>query len=218
MRSRLIPRYHWPGSGGGQGTDGVAAQLPAELAEPAMIITLEREVEEEFREAMRARLVEKIMLVDQAMQGRPPKCEVHAARHDIARTEEEAFHQSVRLADNWVSRIAKELREGQVQKVVAKLRRIEVSRPEEKEKLEVLIRYYVSNAQRMRYDEYIRLGCGIGSGAVESAHKQVTHARLLQAGMRWSESGAQRLLALRVLLLNDNWSFLDRLVMQAIPT
>ena len=41
----------------------------------------------------------------------------------------------------------------------------------------------------MRYDEYLRLGYGIGSGAVESAHKQVVHARMRQAGMRWSEAG-----------------------------
>jgi len=77
-----------------------------------------------------------------------------------------------------------------------------------------LIRYYENNAQRMRYDEYLRLGYGIGSGAVESAHKQVTHARMRQAGMRWSEEGARRLLALRVLLLNGGWSLLDRLTMK----
>ena len=65
----------------------------------------------------------------------------------------------------------------------------------------------------MCYDEYLRLGYGIGSGAVESAHKQVVHARLRQAGMRWSEAGARRLLALRLLLLNDNWALLDRLAM-----
>ncbi len=63
----------------------------------------------------------------------------------------------------------------------------------------------------MRYGEYIRLGYGIGSGAVESSHKQVVHARMRQAGMRWSEAGARHLLALRVLLLNGQWSLLDRL-------
>ena len=56
----------------------------------------------------------------------------------------------------------------------------------------------------MHYDEYLRLGYGIGSGCVESAHKQVIHARFRQAGMRWSEAGARRLLALRLLLLNDD--------------
>ena len=58
----------------------------------------------------------------------------------------------------------------------------------------------------MRYDQYLRLGYGIGSGAVESAHKQVVHARFRQAGMRWSEAGARRLLAQRLLVLNDNWA------------
>lgn len=37
-----------------------------------------------------------------------------------------------------------------------------------------------------------------------AAHKQVVPARFRQAGMRWSEAGARRLLALRLLLLNDN--------------
>jgi hypothetical protein len=54
---------------------------------------------------------------------------------------------------------------------------------------------------RMRHDEYLRLGYGIGSGAVESAHKQVVLARLRQAQMRWSEAGARRLLALRLLAI-----------------
>ena len=84
---------------------------------------------------------------------------------------------------------------------------------EVKDKLDGLIRYYTNNAARMRYDEYLRRGYGIGSGAIESAHKQVVHARLRQAGMRWSEAGARRLLALRVLLLNQQWSLLDRLAM-----
>jgi hypothetical protein len=34
--------------------------------------------------------------------------------------------------------------------------------------------------------------------------------RFRQAGMRWSEAGARRLLALRLLLLNDHWELLDR--------
>ena len=58
----------------------------------------------------------------------------------------------------------------------------------------------------MRYDVYLRQGYGIGSGTVESAHKQVVHARMRQAGMRLSEAGARRLLALRLLLLNGDWA------------
>jgi hypothetical protein len=37
-----------------------------------------------------------------------------------------------------------------------------------------------------------------------------------QAGMRWSEAGARRLLALRLLVLNGAWTKLDRLHMVAL--
>ena len=82
--------------------------------------------------------------------------------------------------------------------------------------LQGLIAYYSEHAGRMRYDQYLRLGYGIGSGAVERAHKQVVHARFRQAGMRWSEAGARRLLALRLLLLNDQWALLDHLPMVSV--
>jgi len=119
-------------------------------------------------------------------------------------------------ADRWVHEIAEDLRAGKVQDVIARLRRVRPKTPELRESLQALIRYYSENAGRMRYDEYLRLGYGIGSGAVESAHKQVVHARFRQAGMRWSEAGARRLLALRLLLLNENWALLDRLRMVSL--
>lgn len=119
-------------------------------------------------------------------------------------------------ADLWVHGIADDLRAGNVQDVIGRLQRLRPKTGELRESLAGLIRYYSENASRMHYDEYLRLGYGIGSGAVESAHKQVIHARLRQAGMRWSEAGARRLLALRLLLLNDQWTLLDRLRMPAV--
>ena len=119
-------------------------------------------------------------------------------------------------ADRWVHQIAEDLKAGQVQAVIARLKRMQPNTPQLRESWQALIRYYSENAGRMRYDEYLRLGYGIGSGAVESAHKQVVHARFRQAGMRWSEAGARRLLALRLLLLNDNWALVDRLRMVSL--
>jgi len=74
-----------------------------------------------------------------------------------------------------------------------RLQRLQLRSEEAGECLAELIAYDRDNACRMRYDEYLRLGYGIGSGAVESAHKQVVHARMRQAGMRWSEAGPRRL-------------------------
>jgi hypothetical protein len=147
------------------------------------------------------------------------RCEIldfwHALEHawEFARLR---YGQGSAQADRWVHEIAEDLRAGKVQDVIARLKRVRPKTPELRQSLQALIRYYSENAGRMRYDEYLRLGYGIGSGAVESAHKQVVHARLRQAGMRWSEAGARRLLALRLLLLNDNWARLDQLRMVSL--
>ncbi len=144
------------------------------------------------------------------------RCEIldfwHALEHawDFARLN---YGEGSQQADRWVHRLATDLRAGKVKELIARLQRMRPKTPELREKLQGLIAYYSEHAGRMRYDEYLRLGYGIGSGAVESAHKQVVHARFRQAGMRWSEAGARRLLALRLLLLNDQWAFLDRLAM-----
>jgi hypothetical protein len=147
------------------------------------------------------------------------RCEIldfwHALEHawEFAHS---CYGERSQQADRWVHRIAEELRAGKVDEVIAQLKRRRPKSAESREKLESLIRYYSNNASRMHYDEYLRLGYGIGSGAVESAHKQVLHARFRQAGMRWSEAGARRLLALRLLLLNDNWALLDHLAMVSV--
>jgi hypothetical protein len=145
------------------------------------------------------------------------RCEILDFWHAIEKAWEFArlhFGEESKKATRWIARIADDLRAGKVEAVLVRLRTIETGSSEERDKLDGLIKYYTDNASRMRYDEYLRLGYGIGSGAVESAHKQVVHARLRQAGMRWSEAGARRLLALRILLLNDDWAMLDRLRMR----
>jgi hypothetical protein len=146
----------------------------------------------------------------------PLRCEIldfwHAVEHawEFGRLH---FGDTSPTTTGWVTRLTEDLRAGKVEDVIARLRTLQPATDEVKDKLDGLIRYYTNNAARMRYDEYLRRGYGIGSGAIESAHKQVVHARLRQAGMRWSEAGARRLLALRVLLLNQQWSLLDRLAM-----
>lgn len=119
-------------------------------------------------------------------------------------------------AHRWAHQVSTDLRAGKVKTVVARLKRTRCKSPQALDGLKALIRYYSDNASRMQYDEYLRLGYGIGSGAVESAHKQVIHARFRQAGMRWSAAGARRLLALRLLLLNQNWGLLDQLRMVSL--
>ena len=61
-----------------------------------------------------------------------------------------------------------------------------------------LINYYRSNKDRMQYHKYLEKGLIIGSGAIESAHKDVLQQRLKLSGQRWTIEGFQQMAQLRV--------------------
>jgi len=49
--------------------------------------------------------------------------------------------------------------------------------------------------------------CGIiGSGAIESAHRTVIQKRMKLSGQRWSITGAENMLRLRVISMNKQWA------------
>ena len=144
----------------------------------------------------------------------PNRCEILDFWHAVEKGWEWArirFGAESAAAKKMMKGITANLRAGKVDEVIKQLLGIEARTPEEAEKLAALVRYYKANKGRMKYAEYRRLNYGIGSGAIESAHKQLVQARFRQAGMRWSENGARRLLALRVTLLNGEWERLQRL-------
>jgi hypothetical protein len=58
------------------------------------------------------------------------------------------------------------------------------------------VNYLKARREQMKYEEYEKMGLPRGSGAVESVCKQMVSARCKQAGMRWSEKGADAILAL----------------------
>jgi hypothetical protein len=61
--------------------------------------------------------------------------------------------------------------------------------------------YFLKNQRRMYYQEMREDGWAIGSGMVESAAKQFK-ARFSGPGMRWSRSGAERLLPIRAAIMS----------------
>ena len=65
--------------------------------------------------------------------------------------------------------------------------------------------YYRRNLPHMRYDEYLARGWPIGTGVVEGACGHLVKDRRQQAGMRWTQAGAQALLELRAVRLNGDW-------------
>jgi hypothetical protein len=67
----------------------------------------------------------------------------------------------------------------------------------------LLVNYYSSNAYRMDYCYYKKMGTGIiRAGAIESAHRTVVQKRMKQSGQRWSYEDAQNMLNVRVIRMN----------------
>jgi hypothetical protein len=112
-------------------------------------------------------------------------------------------------AEEFVTHRLRMLLEGQVGYVIGGLRRMCDShglRGPARTTLNEVITYYENNRQHMKYDEYIAAGYPIGSGVAEGACRHVINDRLEQTGMRWSVPGAQAMLHLRVIHLNERWS------------
>jgi hypothetical protein len=57
----------------------------------------------------------------------------------------------------------------------------------------------------MHYGTYRQRGYFIGSGAIESAGKQITAARIKGPGMRWTVTDLNALLTLRCVFLEQSW-------------
>jgi hypothetical protein len=72
-------------------------------------------------------------------------------------------------------------------------------------KKERLIQYYRNNEKRMQYHEFKEKGWIIGSGAIESAHKDVLQKRLKLSGQRWTKEGLQQMAQLRATYKSGQW-------------
>lgn len=104
---------------------------------------------------------------------------------------------------SWTDKQKQWLLKGEVNTVISNIKRI----GKNSEKANELISYYSKNKSRMKYQEYVKIGCGIiGSGAIESAHRTLVQKRMKQSGQRWSWEGAQNMLNLRVARQNNDWT------------
>ena len=71
--------------------------------------------------------------------------------------------------------------------------------------LAAILHYLQQNTGRMRYGTYRQRGYFIGSGAVESAGKQLSAARIRGPGMRRNMTELNLLLTLRCVFLEQSW-------------
>jgi hypothetical protein len=97
---------------------------------------------------------------------------------------------------------------GEVKGVLKGLRRLGTVRGlvgKKGKDLRELCNFLQKNAERMRYDEYLKKGYPIASGVIEGACRHYVKDRMERSGMRWTVEGAQAMLDVRSEYLNGDW-------------
>jgi hypothetical protein len=111
-------------------------------------------------------------------------------------------------AEQFVEERLRDLLEGRVDSVIGGFRRRMIQerlRGNKRKVVRSAIEYLGNNREHMRYDEYLAAGYPIGSGVAEGACRHLVKDRMEQTGMRWTLPGAQAMLHIRALYLNDQW-------------
>ena len=97
----------------------------------------------------------------------------------------------------WIDRLSQQMLDKGINPIIEALEKL----PKQQKttvKRNRLINYYKQNKDRMQYHRYLEKGLLIGSGAIESAHKDVLQQRLKLSGQRWTMEGFQQMAQLRV--------------------
>lgn len=119
----------------------------------------------------------------------------------------------VGLAENdqkaWVSKQLDLLKASRWPEVIANANDLAGKKAELAEVKTDLERYLRNNASRIDYGTYLAKGYMIGSGVAESSNRRVVAQRLKQAGMHWSEHGAEGVMNLRAAYLSASTRWAD---------
>ena len=111
-------------------------------------------------------------------------------------------------AKDFVGQRLRDLLQGRVGYVISGLRRrlkAEKLSGQRRKVVHSAVEYLGNNKAHMRYGEYLAAGYPIGSGVAEGACRHLVKDRMEQTGMRWTVEGAQAMLHVRALYLNDQW-------------
>jgi hypothetical protein len=121
-------------------------------------------------------------------------------------------------AEAFVETYLRKLLEGRVRRVIGGIRQMATKRrlsKKRREKVQQYLNYFANRCDHMKYDAYLAAGYPIGSGVVEGACRHLVKDRMEQTGMRWRIEGAQAILSLRAIYVNDDWNHFHSARIQA---
>jgi len=88
----------------------------------------------------------------------------------------------------WIEKQCKTLLEGDVTDVIQAIKVLPFGSKKKEKTKENLINYCEKNRKRMNYKAFIKRGLLIGSGAIESAHRNVLQQRMKLSGQHWTKN------------------------------
>lgn len=97
----------------------------------------------------------------------------------------------------WIEATKARLFHNDAVQVIAGLKRMKCRSPETQKNRDNLVGYLTNNKKRIDYGKCRRGGYPIGSGAIESANKFISHVRLKRSGAWWKVDYANNILKLR---------------------
>ena len=121
--------------------------------------------------------------------------------HDLARSLEFML---LDRKEEWLAARLEDLDYGYIDGIVTATRQYPLEGAR-KDQIDTALGYFQNNAPRMRYHWFRQCGLFVGSGVVEAGCKSVIGQRLKQAGMHWTASGADAIIALRCREASSTW-------------
>lgn len=112
------------------------------------------------------------------------------------------FGEGTRAGRVWAEAKLEQLKQGRWAQVCRALKQLRLTGTAAATRDET-VGYLRRHSAQLAYDQYRAAGWPIGSGAIEGTCKHLVAARCKQAGMRWSTTGLDAMLALRCTVLNE---------------
>ncbi len=144
-------------------------------------------------------------LVAQYFPDRTEIVDLFHAREHLANLGKLLYGPTSPQAQQWAEARSAQLDRGEVQEVIASMKRLRPRQPNIQKEVLNAINYFHTNQERMRYAEFRSQGLFVGSGVIEAGCKTVMGLRLKQSGMRWTVLHANAVIALRCCQLSGRW-------------
>jgi hypothetical protein len=131
--------------------------------------------------------------------------DLYHAREHLGVIAKIVYGASAIKSKEWMDARREELDAGEVETVIASMRRLRSNHTKVQEEVRTAMDYFHRNAERMPYADFRKQGLFVGSGVVEAGYKIICGQRLKLSGMHWTVRGANAIIALRCCQLSARW-------------